>query len=336
MWDVTARAVAALLPVVLYLAALVWLDGYKLVRRRDLTWALAAGAVAAIVALGIHRAVLGGGWLGGASYARYVAPPLEELLKAAIIVWMLRQHRIGFLVDGAILGFAVGAGFAVVENGWYLRALTGAPFALWVVRGAGTAIMHGAASILFVLAALTFGRSGQRTRGGAIGLLLAATLHSFYNHFFFTPLLSAVLILLFAPALVTILFRRGEDALRQWLGLGLDADAELLELIESGRFADSPVGIYLQTLTSTFRGEVVADMLCYIRLHTELAVRAKGELMMRQHGFGTTAFEDEIRERFAEMRYLEGSLGPAGRRALQPILGHGSREFWQLRLLESR
>ena len=32
---------------------------------------------------------------------------------------LVHRHRVGFLVDGAILGFAVGAGFAVVENLYY-------------------------------------------------------------------------------------------------------------------------------------------------------------------------------------------------------------------------
>lgn len=334
MWDLTTRAIPALLPVGLYLVVLVGLDGYKLVRRRDLALAICAGALASVIALGAHRTLPISASLTPETYARYLAPPLEELLKAAIIVWMMRRHRIGFLVDGAILGFAVGAGFAVIENIWFLGTFSSAPFALWLVRGFGTAIMHGAATILFVFGALTVGGRGRAILGGAAGLLFATALHSAYNHFFLSPVASAIVVVICAPLLVVLLFRRGEAALRDWLRLGLDADAELISLIDTGRVVDSPVGRYLQTLTSTFRGDVVADMLCYIRLHTELAIRAKGELMMRQHGFGSASFESEIRERFAEMRYLETNLGTAGRRALQPIIGEGSREFWQLRLLE--
>jgi len=36
---------------------------------------------------------------------------------------------------------------------------------------------------------------------------------------------------------------------------------------------------------------VVADLLCYLRLHTELALRAKGILMMRESGFEATIDE---------------------------------------------
>jgi RsiW-degrading membrane proteinase PrsW (M82 family) len=329
-----AAAPVALVPVVLYLAAIVWLDGTKLVRRRDLAFVLLAGAVAALVALAIHRAVLGHTDVTVARYVRYVSPLIEEALKALVIVALLQRHRIGFLVDGAILGFAAGTGFALVENVWFLGSLDGVPFGLWIVRGFGTAIMHGTATVLFALAALQFSGEGgaRRWRGYAAGIALAAALHSFYNHFLFSALLSTAAVALAAPLLVAVLFRHGEDALREWLGLGFDANAELLELIESGDFAGSPVGQYLQTLTRTFRGEVVADMLCCVRLHTELALRAKGELLAREHGF-STGYEKEIDERFEELGFLERSLGPAGRRALHPVLQQGSREIWQLKML---
>src|SRR5438067_1615678 len=80
-----------------------------------------------------------------------------------------------------------------------------------------------------------------------------------------------------------------EEALKAarglWLGAGFDADTEMLELINSGRLSDSPVGRYLHQLKDRFRGPIVADLLCYLRLHTELALRAKGILMMRENGF---------------------------------------------------
>ena len=82
----------------------------------------------------------------------------------------------------------------------------------------------------------------------------------------------------------------------------------MLESINSGHFADSPAGQYLATLKQRFHGPIVADLLCYIRLYTELALRAKGILMMRENGFDV-AIDDETRAKFAEMRYLKESMG---------------------------
>jgi len=129
-------------------------------------------------------------------------------------------------------------------------------------------------------------------------------------------------------------FERSEQALRRWIGQGFDADAQLLELIGSGSFATSPPGRYLASLKRSLPGALLADALCYLRLYTELALRAKGVLMMREAGFEPPRADDETRAKFAELRYLEMSVGATGLRALRPVLNMRRRELWQLYLLE--
>ena len=106
----------------------------------------------------------------------------------------------------------------------------------------------------------------------------------------------------------------------------------MLELINSGRLSDSPVGQYLHTLKDKFHGPVVADLLCYLRLYTELALRAKGILMMRENGFDVPV-DEATREKFAEMRYLESSIGQTGLLAIQPMLHMSHKDLWQLYML---
>jgi len=88
-------------------------------------------------------------------------------------------------------------------------------------------------------------------------------LHSAFNHFFLSPVLSAVGILAVLPPMLYVAFQRSEKAVGQWLGQGFDADTEMLELINSGRLSDSPVGQYLHTMKDKFHGPAVADLLCY-------------------------------------------------------------------------
>jgi RsiW-degrading membrane proteinase PrsW (M82 family) len=324
-----------LLPVLLFLAGLLWLDSYKLVRMRLLLAVISIGGLIAVASYGIHVLLLRGGAVDLTLIARYVAPLIEETLKAAIVVILIRSQRIGFLVDGAILGFAVGAGFAVVENIYYLNVLPDARPVVWIVRGCGTAIMHGGTTTIFAMLAKSFTDRDSRFRFVSFlpGWALAVVLHSFFNHFFFQPVLSTLLILLGLPPLIVVVFRHGEQALEKWMGVGFDADASLLELIHSGRFTDSRVGRYLQSLTESFSGEVVADMICYLRLHVELSLRAKGELMMREQGF-RTEIEPEIRENLQEFRVLERSIGKTGKLALLPFLHSGEKSGWQISLLE--
>ena len=79
----------------------------------------------------------------------YDAPLLEDLLKGSVLIALVARGRVGFLVDAAVHGFAIGAGFALIENVTYLRAFGTAPWTLWLVRGLGTAMLHGGTTAIF-------------------------------------------------------------------------------------------------------------------------------------------------------------------------------------------
>ena len=155
MGDFLLRLAVGLFPVLLFLAALIYLDSYKLVRLRSVLAAIAAGGLVAGVCFLINAGLLS--WTGWeiAAYSRYVAPVLEEIAKGALLVYLIRSNRVGFLVDAAIFGFAVGTGFAVIENLVYLKFLEEAHLAVWIVRGLGTAIMHGGTMALFAIVSRT-------------------------------------------------------------------------------------------------------------------------------------------------------------------------------------
>lgn len=334
MAAVLGAAALALLPVASFLAALVFLDSYKLVKLRAVVTIVACGAAVAAVCYFINGLLLEWWPFGFRGFTRYVAPITEELLKSIVIVALIRLNRIGFLVDAAILGFAVGTGFAVLENLHYLGITSDAGMGTWIARGFGTAIMHGGATAIFAVMGLAMLERSRRPAGLAFlpGFALAVALHSLFNHFFFSPLISTAGIAVLLPLLLNAVFMRSEAAVGKWLGTGFDADAKMLELINSGRLSDAPVGRYLHELKHKFQGPVVADLLCYLRLHTELALRAKGILLMRENGF-EVAVDETTREKFAEMRYLEKSIGKTGLLAIQPMLHMSHKDLWQLYMI---
>jgi RsiW-degrading membrane proteinase PrsW (M82 family) len=329
-----ARGLLGLAPVACFLAALVLLDSYKLVRLRLVLSIVAGGLAMAVASYLVADGVLRIVSLERATFSRYVAPVVEELLKGAVILLLIRWHRIGFLVDAAILGFAVGTGFALGENVHYLRVAGDAGMGTWLVRGFGTAIMHGGTTAIFAVMGLALleRTGGRRWRAFLPGFAIAVVLHSAYNHFFLSPFASTLGIAVALPLLLNWVFARSEAAVGDWLGKGFDADAEMLAMIESGRLSAAPVGRYLQELKSKFEGPVVADLLCYVKLHTELALRAKGILMMRETGFDVPV-DDATREKFAELEYLEKSIGRTGRLAIQPMLHMSHKDLWQLYML---
>lgn len=328
------HALLGLLPVICFLTALVYLDSYKLVGIRWVIGIIVVGGIIAGLSYGVHVNLLNALDVEFATYTRYVSPFIEEILKASIILALVRLNRIGFLVDAAIFGFAVGTGFAVVENMYFLKILPEMNTGVWIVRGFGTAIMHGGATAIFAVAgrALMSSRKHLGLVAFLPGLLIASITHSVFNHFFFAPMLNTISILTGLPVVMVLVFQQSEKSLAQWLDVRFDADTELLALINSGELPNSHVGQYLLSLKEKFDGEIVADLLCYLRLHVELALRAKGLLMMRESGF-QNAPGPETRAKLEEMKYLEKSIGTTGQLAIRPFLQMSRKDLWQFYML---
>jgi RsiW-degrading membrane proteinase PrsW (M82 family) len=328
MW---LQALLGLTPVCVFLAALVGLDSFKLVRPRLVLTTLAFGGLMALAAYFANGWLLEATQLPLRDYSRYVAPIVEELLKAVVIVVLIARHRVGFLIDAAILGFAAGTGFAAVENLHFLGMLKGSPVVVWVVRGLGTAVMHGGVCAIFaILVQSQIERGGHLRPLGVLAALLAATLlHSGFNHFPGSPMTSTVAVLAFLPPLMWLTFARTQRSVLDWLAVDWDADAELLQLIESGGLGSSKVGAYLDTVKNHFDGAVLVDLLCYLRVHLELQLRAKGAMLLRDNGL-EVVLDDETRGMLDELRFLERSIGRTGRVALRPILQMSRRDLWQI------
>jgi RsiW-degrading membrane proteinase PrsW (M82 family) len=333
-FDILLHVFVGLAPVLCFLGALLYLDSYKLVSMRAVVTVVFCGLVVALASYLVNAWLLRVTAIDLETFKRYCGPLVEELFKALVIVALVRMHRIGFLVDAAIFGFAVGTGFAIVENLYYQRLIPGAGIGIWIVRGFGTAIMHGGATAIFAVMGLAL---RERKRWPALlayapGFAFAVALHSAFNHMYLPPQYMTLAVLLVLPPLAYGVFRMSDRAVGDWLVQGFDADASMLESINSGQFSNSPTGRYLHTLKDRFHGPVVADLLCYVRLHTELALRAKGVLMMRENGFEVPP-DEETRSKFTEMRYLRTSIGKTGLLAIHPLLHMSSKDLWQLNRL---
>jgi protease PrsW len=332
--SVLAVAVSVL-PVFVFLGALVLIDSYKLVALRAILLSVAVGMVAGLAAWEANVWLRPALHLNWDQYSRYVAPVVEEPLKAGFVVYLLQRNKVGFVVDAAIHGFGIGTGFAVLENLYYVQASPEATLWTWVVRGFGTAIMHGGATSLVAMVS-----KALQTRSGAFrlylvlpGLGLAVVLHSFYNHFILQPVLATALIVLVFPFLAVAVFQQSERETKAWLGTGFDTDQELLRAMRAGQVSGTPAGRYIATVKNHFPAEVIVDMMCLLRLRAELAIRAKGVLMMREAGFDAVP-DPTVKDKFEELKYLEKNIGKTGLRALHPFVHTSTQDLWQLTVLD--
>jgi RsiW-degrading membrane proteinase PrsW (M82 family) len=321
-------------PVSLFLVALIFMDSYRLVPLRTILLTLLAGVVAAFAALALHAWLLSWADLDPTTFRRYVAPVSEESLKSLYLLLLIRTCKVGFAVDSAILGFSIGAGFDLVESVHYLQKLGDAPLGLWFIRGFGTAIMHGSVTAIvgIVTHELMERHNSSAPQWLLPGLIAAIVIHSLFNHFFLSPLLMTVAYIIIMPALVVAVFRHSEKATHAWLDNGLDSDMEIIESIRTGEIRQSRVGEYLQSLNTHFSGAIIGDMLCLVRIQIELSMQAKTLLIAREAGLELPMGED-VQANLAELKYLEKSIGPTGRLALEPILKTSRHDIWQLHML---
>ena len=325
----------SVLPVFLFLGALVLLDSYKLIPLRAILLAVAAGSVAAVAGYAVNSWLRPALALDLAHFSMYVAPVVEELLKAIYVVWLIRRSKVGFVADAATYGFAVGTGFAFVENVLLLQSYPSATIWTWIVRGFGTALMHGGTTAIVAMMTRTLQKRATGVHPKAVlpGLAAAMLLHSLFNQFLVSPLLATALIVLALPSIMVVLFQKSERETRTWLGTGFDMDQELLRVIRAGAVSDTPVGQYLKELRTSFPPEIIVDTMCLLRLRAELGVRAKGMLLLREAGFEAAA-DPSLPAKLQEMRYLERSIGRTGMRALKPFIQISSQDLWQLNLLD--
>ncbi len=323
----------SLVPVVAFLCALRALDTYKLLALGRILTAVAAGIGAALLALPVNTLLYQ--WAGGVALY-WTGPVFEELLKAVFPLWCIRSHRVGFPVDAGIIGFATGTGFALVENIVYLHSIQDGTPVLWLVRGLGTAVMHGATTAMVAMIAIIAVTGADRRRhvapATAGGLLIAVAVHLFHNSALLPPIQMTAAILTAAPALLAFVFWKSEQTLARWLSAKLDRDIEVIRMIDSGAFLESKAGRYLQSLADSFPPTVVGDMLCLIRLSAGLSAQAKGDLLRRELGFEAER-DPDLEAKLKEMAFLEESVGRAGRMALAPLALRRVRDLWEIHRL---
>lgn len=325
----------SIVPVIVFLFVLTYLDSFKLVRYKEILFALFLGSITALACLMLNVWLINQVFGSREIYIRYGSPIIEETLKGLYILYLINRRRIGFLVDAAILGFAVGTGFAAIENIYYVFSLSDPSPLLWLLRGFGTAVMHGSTTTILAISYKNLvDRYGEeKFQYFVLALLLAIVIHSSFNHFLISPLLTTIVQLIIFPVLVFLVFNYSDKKIRRWLELNLNTDITILEYIKNGTVSETKIGTYLQLLKNNFSGPVTADMLCYLRLHLELGIRAKGMLLLRQAGF-TVKQDTNITESISELKYLEKNIGKTGILALSPLISSSIHDFWQIYLLE--
>ena len=323
--------VAALLPVAIYIFVVYKLDSFSLISVRGLLTLVFLGILAALACFGLFSLTEK---YVPENTSDYVNPIVEELIKAISLFWMARRKKMVFFIDSVICGAAIGGGFSILENLFYL--LFGESLGLGTVlfRGLEVALIHmGCSAILAVVLMMAVRlanlvQTGQQVKGGhtfitCILFITAPVLHVLHNSFHTNPIIQFVVVFGVMALLLVWIYQYDSDMIHQWLDTGLDTQVRLLINIREGQLGDTTTGKFLVSVKENFPPVVFFDVICYVQLYIELSVAAKSRFMMREAGMDDP-LEDAAKElylsQYEEFKSIEKRLGKSARMTISPVV----------------
>ena len=326
--------VAALLPVVIYIFVVYKIDNFSLISVKNLLLQVLCGMVTELICFGLFQLT---GEMLADEHSDYVNPVLEELVKGLPLLYLASRKKIVFFIDSVICGAAVGGGFSILENIFYLLlgdGITGIGTVLF--RGLEVALIHMgcsaivAAGLMLVIRLIERSRSRLGLKRSDIAmsvflLLEAPVLHVCHNAFHFNPLMQFIFVFGTMGGLLMWTYFYDVDMIHRWLDKGLDKQLALLDSIKDGHLDDTPTGVFLESVKDAFPPEDFFDIICYVQLNVELNVAAKSRVMIRESGLErdlplSDAEKELFMAQYTEYKILEKNLGKAARMTIAPIV----------------
>ena len=332
--------VAALLPVVIYIIVVYQIDNFSLISVKRLLLLILCGMLTALACFALFQLT---GTIIPQSLSDSVNPIIEEMVKGIPLLWLAARKKIVFFIDSVICGAAVGGGFSILENIFYL--LLGDQMGIGTVlfRGLEVALVHMgcsalvAAGLMLIVRMIEYSRSRSVVKKSDIAMSVfllseAPVLHLFHNTFHFVPLVQFVFVIGTLGGLLVWTYFYDVEMIHSWIDTGLDKQLDLLASIKTGRLDDTPTGKFLESVKDAFPQKDYFDIICYVQLHVELSVASRSRVMLRETGLeDNLPLSDEMKEQiisqYIEYKTLEKRLGNAARMTIAPIVKYDPAEY---------
>lgn len=334
----------ALVPVLILLGLFNWLDAFELMSMKEIALLLALGGIAAIACYPISGRMIDTLPIGFNLYSRFIAPWIEEAAKGLVVVGLFRANRVGYKLDAVISGFAIGAGFSVIENIIYLVRFPDYGAGTWLVRGLGTAVMHGTTVAILAASAHEFAERANREVTGKFdfrwwwfipGYLAAVALHTLFNQFPDRPMLAMMGDILIAPVALIAILNLGTSEAQAWLAKEYKAHKAQLATLDKGQWPEGPASARIAALAERLGPDATQNIRSYWRAQTYLVVEAEESLI--EEAAGDAAFDArQVEAAFADLDRARGALGKSAFAALKPLLPFSRNDHWEISELRQR
>jgi hypothetical protein len=212
-----------------------------------------------------------------------------------------------------------------------------------MVRGLGTAVMHGTTCAVLAASAHEFAERETRDAVAEFdfnplwfvpGYLIAVAIHTAFNQFPERPLIAMVATLAIAPFVIMAIFRFGAVEAQQWLSEERAGTRAALEAWEAGKYPDDESGRKIAALVKRSDEKTAARMREYCQLLTWLLLQAEDTLhdqvedTEKLHIVGRTAFE--------RLDALKRELGKTNVATLRALLPFSRNDYWEISELKER
>ena len=332
--------VAAILPVVIYIFIIYKIDNFSLINVKNLFLQVLCGMVAALVCFGLFQLT---GLILSENQSDFFNPVLEEIIKAIPLLWLATRKKIVFFIDSVICGAAIGGGFSILENIFYLLLGNEMGIGTVLFRGLEVALIHMGCSAIIAAGLMLGIRLILRSRSRlpiknsdalmVISLLVVApVLHVCHNTFHFNPLVQFIFVIGTMGGLLVWTYFYDVEMIHRWLDTGLDKQLSLLDSIKKGQLSDTPTGHFLQSVKDAFPPEDFFDMICFVQLHVRLSGASRSRVMLWESGLErdlplTDEMKELILSQYTEYRLLEKRLGNTARMTIAPIVKYDPAEY---------
>ena len=225
--------VAALLPVVIYIYIVYQIDNFSLMSVKRLILLILSGMLTALACFGLFQLTEP---ILSESQSDSINPIIEEMVKAIPLLFLAARKKMVFFIDSVISGAAVGGGFSILENLFYL--LLGDELGVGTVlfRGLEVALVHMGCSAIVAAGLMLAVRMIERSRSRlgikksdvAMSVFLlfeAPVLHVFHNTFHFSPLVQFIFVLGTLGGLLMWTYYYDVDMIHRWIDKGLERSA---------------------------------------------------------------------------------------------------------------
>lgn len=325
----------SLIPLVLYIIAMLAMDAYSLTRRwvffQSVLSGLAVAAVCFFISVPVRKFIGCGNLL-----VEHFFPILEEVLKALPLLFLLQKRKIASFLDAFIYGAAVGCAFAFVENIAYILCFD-FDYPLLVLRAFSTSLMHAGCTAIFSLImyeTLNLRIHYSNWRWLSVFLcVVPISIHLAYNLSSLLPNLKFVFQIIIFSFLFFLSWKLTDTKIRKWMFEKGDSQMIVLISIENDSFYSTHLGKYFFSLTREYPPRLREEMMNYIHLCLQLSTKAKGRAMAKSAGFDCKLSAEEtseIKEQLAELKRMERKFNFAMMNIIRPIARLSRTDRWSL------